>query len=115
MTRWLRALGAFAENLGSELPAPIQWLITFCNSSSRKSDTLFWPLWKLHIMVYRHTYRQNTHTDTYTIKTNKPFKKTENSLLFPDTLLHRKYDLVYFYKILWTFPSILWMFGVKFL
>jgi hypothetical protein len=41
MTQQLRALAAFAENWGSVPSAHIKWLITICNSSSKRFDTLF--------------------------------------------------------------------------
>lgn len=39
------------------------WITTIFKSSSRVSDTLFWPLWLLTCMWY--TYKQGTYTDIY--------------------------------------------------
>lgn len=36
-------------------PAPAWWLIKTCNSSSRKSDVLFWLLWALRSWAHTHT------------------------------------------------------------
>ena len=32
-----------------QIPAPIRWLTTTSNSSSKQSSALFWPLWSLHL------------------------------------------------------------------
>ena len=45
--QWLRALAALAEDLGSILSTHL--VAQNCNSSSKGSGTLFWPLWKLHM------------------------------------------------------------------
>lgn len=50
-------------------PTPTRWLTTFCDSSSRGSDSIFWPLSASGMyMVHIHRCRQ-TH------KINKPFKE----------------------------------------
>lgn len=46
MALWLKALGALPQ----ESSFPI-WLKTDCNSSSRRSETLIWPLWALYTHV----------------------------------------------------------------
>jgi hypothetical protein len=41
---------------------PTWWLTTLCNTSSRRYNMLFWPLWTLYThTVHRHICRQNTH------------------------------------------------------
>lgn len=60
--RWFtRALITLLEDPDSL--APTGRLTTTCNSSSRVSMALFWPLWPwgMH-MVHRKTWRQNIHT-----------------------------------------------------
>lgn len=49
------------------------------NSSSRRSDALFWPVKALHARGL-HTLRQNTHT--HEIETHISFKKTSTYLFF---------------------------------
>jgi hypothetical protein len=45
MGQWLRALAALTEE---QSIVPIWRLTTTFNSSSRGSNSLFWPLWELH-------------------------------------------------------------------
>jgi hypothetical protein len=42
LERWLTVLAALVEDPGS-IPTPTGWLLTVCNSNSRRSDT-FWSL-----------------------------------------------------------------------
>lgn len=51
MARWVRALDALPEVLG-HFPAPTWWPTTNSNSSSRRSDALFW-----YIASNTYTYR----------------------------------------------------------
>ena len=56
MAQWLEALGLQR----SRVPFPVStwWLTTICHSSSRGSNTLFWPPTALH------TDDTHIHTDT---------------------------------------------------
>ena len=60
-------------------PAPIQWLTTALNSSSRKRNTLLWPPQApgMHV-VHRNACRQNTHT--HKIKEKLKIQKDVSSL-----------------------------------
>jgi hypothetical protein len=64
----IKSTGCFSRGLGFNsqyLHGSSQLSV---NSSSRRSNTLFWPLWALgtHVM-HNHTYRQNNHTHKITI------------------------------------------------
>lgn len=48
------------------------------NSSSRKSDTFFWPLWVPSVhALHRHTNRQNTHVHKVKVKNKVCFYKQD--------------------------------------
>ena len=51
MAQQLRAFTALAEDLSSIPSIQVRWLKTTCNSSSRGSDALFWPLWSLRVLA----------------------------------------------------------------
>lgn len=63
------------------LPVPTCWLVSTCNSISKKSDALFWSLQApgIHV-VHWHTQRQNTHT--YKIKLKR--KQLPTKLKIPN-------------------------------
>lgn len=42
-----------------QISAPLRWFTTLCDSCSRLSDALFWPLWELHSYGAHNTCRQN--------------------------------------------------------
>lgn len=52
MAEQLKMLAAHTNDPNSVLSIHIGWLTTTCNSSSRESSVLFWPLWTLS---YTHT------------------------------------------------------------
>ena len=81
MAPQLRALSTLAENLGS-IPS-IHMVACNYNSSSRKSNVLFWPLWVpgTH-MVHRHTYKQII----IHIKQNKHF---QTCWITPENIRHQ--------------------------
>lgn len=47
LLRWFRALVDHPEDW-SLIPTPTRQLTNICNYSSKKSNSLFWPLWVLH-------------------------------------------------------------------
>jgi hypothetical protein len=62
MAQQLGVLAVLAESLAS-IPSTHCFLTAIDNSSPRGSNPLFWPPWGPDTQrVYRHTYRQNTHT-----------------------------------------------------
>lgn len=72
MAQWLRVLDAFQSHqvLFAE---STQRRTAICNSSSRESATLAWPLKEPGLqMVHRHTFRQNTRTHEIKININHP-------------------------------------------
>jgi hypothetical protein len=57
---------ALAQDQDSVLSTHIRWLTTACNSSPRKSNTLFWSLWALHLHGEYKLMQTNIHTNTHT-------------------------------------------------
>jgi hypothetical protein len=66
----LRALAAFAEDLGSD-PTPTWWLLITSNSSSRGPDTSC-----LQGNLHAHGVHKFTQEHTYTLKINTYINKT---------------------------------------
>jgi hypothetical protein len=61
MAPQLEAFASLPEDLGSILSTHRE-LIASRNSSSRASDTVFWPPMAQYNTVHRHTSRKNTNT-----------------------------------------------------
>lgn len=70
----VRSTGYCSRGFGFNSPTPTRWLTTFCNSSSRESNSIFWPLSVsgTHV-VHIHRCRQKR-------KINKPLR---SSTLYP--------------------------------
>lgn len=58
-----------AGEMAQWLKAPVRLLTVVCNSISRESDSILWPLWALHTQW---TY---IHVGTHSYTLNKQFKK----------------------------------------
>lgn len=56
VVEWLRVLTALLEDPSSVPSSHIGWLTATCNSCSRGSSAIFWPLRSLHMPVHAHTY-----------------------------------------------------------
>ena len=73
MAQWLRALSELLEDLRL-VASTIKQLVTACNTSSRGSNTLFWPLQvgTVHVwytcMLAKHPYTQNKNKYFFKIK-----------------------------------------------
>lgn len=65
---WIRTQAALPE-VG--FPAHILWLTTVRYSSSRRSDTVFWPFWVLHTHDVEPYMLANTHTDNKMTQQNR--------------------------------------------
>ena len=66
MAQWL-----ILQGTGVCFLAPVWQLRTICNSGSRGSDALFWPLWALHtdnILAYIHAGKTPIHINKQTNK-----------------------------------------------
>jgi hypothetical protein len=50
LAQQLRAMAALAED---QFPAPTWQLTTICNSSSRQSGIVFWPLWAPETHIHK--------------------------------------------------------------
>lgn len=68
MALWIRTQAALPE-VG--FPARTLQLTTVHYSSSRRSDTGFWPFWALHTHDVEPYMQANTHTDNKMTKQNR--------------------------------------------
>lgn len=58
MAQWSEALASLSEDPSLDPRTPITQITTTCNSSPRRSDTHFWPLWALGLTWCVHTHTQ---------------------------------------------------------
>jgi hypothetical protein len=84
---------------GSQRPwEVVRWLTPACNSRSKASDSLFWPLWA-PTLTFTHTY---THTHTHT-HTQIEIYESETFRTYSMTLISLKW-INYWWKCSKLFP-----------
>lgn len=84
MAQQLRTLAAL-QRTSVQIPAPIGWLTTMCNSNLGEFTTFFWPLWVLHVcgvqtyMPANKPKHEASHPDKANSPPATPLKKTASS------------------------------------